>query len=63
MVHQLLCAYRLTEAMEAIEPRPADVDDIRNFHSGDYVDYLESVNASKDLEKHSDDLDEYGLGE
>ena len=62
MVHQLICGYRLTGSMSLIEPITAEVDDIRNFHSSDYVEYLESVNKSSDLEKHDEDLDEYGLG-
>ena len=34
----------------------------RQEDSSDYVDHLESVNRSRDLAKHDDDSDEYGLG-
>ncbi|XP_037083653.1 histone deacetylase 8-like [Pollicipes pollicipes] len=62
MVHALLSAFGLIDAMVPLGCEVAQVDDLRNFHSSDYVDFLESVDKSKDLDQYEDDLDEYGLG-
>lgn len=40
MVHNLLSAYGLDKDFAVVEPDPAAEDDLRLFHSSEYVDYL-----------------------
>lgn len=42
MVHHLIDAYDLAKDFTLIEPEPATEDDIRLFHSSEYVDYLKT---------------------
>ncbi|CAK9137559.1 unnamed protein product [Ilex paraguariensis] len=43
MAHNLIVHYALHRRMEINRPFPAGPDDIRRFHSDDYVDFLASV--------------------
>ncbi|XP_024977398.1 histone deacetylase 6 [Cynara cardunculus var. scolymus] len=43
MAHNLIVHYSLHRRMEIIRPFPAGPEDIRRFHSDDYVDFLASV--------------------
>jgi histone deacetylase 1/2 len=46
MAHQLIVNYGLYRKMEVYEPHWATVNELTNFHSKDYIDYIESI--SKD---------------
>lgn len=76
MVHELIDAYKLTEAMDVVAAMPATEDELRLFHSAYYLDYLKE-NCSDESRTHhfGDELDtdsddsnvdddqlEYGLG-
>ena len=43
MAHNLVVHYGLHRLMEINRPYPASDDDIRKFHSDDYIDFLASV--------------------
>lgn len=43
MAHNLIVHYSLHRRMEIVRPFPAGPEDIRRFHSDDYVDFLASV--------------------
>ncbi|GFP90758.1 histone deacetylase 6 [Phtheirospermum japonicum] len=43
MAHSLIIHYNLHQRMEICSPFPAEPDDIRRFHSAEYVEFLSSV--------------------
>ncbi|KAG1368106.1 putative Histone deacetylase [Cocos nucifera] len=43
MAHNLVVHYSLHRLMEVCRPFPASTDDIRRFHSDDYVDFLSTL--------------------
>lgn len=59
MVHCLIESYGLLDKMNVVSPRQTTVDDLKAFHS---ADYLERLNSSPTDSLASDDDDEYGLG-
>lgn len=52
MAHNLIVHYGLHRRMEINRPYPAATEDIRRFHSDDYVDFLASV-SPETLSDHS----------
>lgn len=71
MVHELIHAYKLTESMKCIKPRPATEDELASIHSGYYLDYLKTECTAESTMANSDDSDtsdvddeqlNYGLG-
>lgn len=48
MAHQLIVNYGLYRKMDVYEPHSATIDELTNFHSKDYVNYLQSVSLKKD---------------
>lgn len=48
--------------MQLIPPRPASEDSLLSFHSRNYIEFLQKVDQSSDLEKHEEDQVEFGLG-
>ncbi|XP_008792802.2 histone deacetylase 6-like isoform X2 [Phoenix dactylifera] len=46
MAHNLVVHYSLHRLMEVCRPFPASADDIRRFHSDDYVDFLSTLASS-----------------
>lgn len=51
LVHGLLKGYNLLKSLRTIHPLVASREDLRLFHSTDYINFLESCEAEKDLEK------------
>lgn len=51
LVHGLLEGYNLLKSLRVIHPLVASRNDLCLFHSGDYVDFLESCEVAEDLEK------------
>lgn len=74
MVHELISAYRLTNAMRCIKPRLATENELASVHSGYYLDYLKTQCEESDKSKTDSDSDDsatsdvddeqldYGLG-
>ncbi len=48
MAHQLIVNYGLYRKMDVYEPHSATMDELTNFHSKEYINYLQSVSAKKD---------------
>ena len=64
MAHNLVVHYALHRRMEINRPFPAGPDDIRRFHSDDYVDFLASVTPdSLHDHAHSRYLKRFNVGE
>lgn len=61
LVHNLIRAYDLVSHMQLIPPRPASEDSLLSFHSRNYIEFLQKVDQSSDLEKHEEDQLEFGL--
>lgn len=57
MVHDLISAYGLETGFSIVAPEPATEDDLRLFHSSNYVDYLKSQNDTDDTLNESGCLD------
>lgn len=49
MTHSLLLHYGLYSKMTCYQPIPASKDDMKKFHTGDYIDFLQEVNPSSYL--------------
>ena len=58
MVHSLLTAYKLQEKMIMVPATPATEEEIRSFHSEDYVEFLKTAQPSED--ENTEDV--FGLG-
>ncbi|OIT04852.1 PREDICTED: histone deacetylase 6-like [Nicotiana attenuata] len=65
VAHTLACHYDLHRRMEITQPFPASAEDIRRFHSPEYVDFLSSVSPETlHYQKHDDhDLKRFNLGD
>lgn len=60
MVNELIKSYDLLRNMTILKPSPATDDDLINFHSSDFIEYMKSINSLYTPDD-SHDLD-YGLG-
>lgn len=62
MVHHLLSAYELDNDFTLVEPELATADDLRLFHSSNYVDYLMAQNDKDpirvDMDQTNDSADD-----
>nr|XP_027190660.1 histone deacetylase 6 isoform X2 [Cicer arietinum] len=66
MAHNLIVHYSLHRRMQINRPFPAGPDDIRRFHSDDYVDFLSSVSPeilSESSHSHYRQLKRFNVGE
>ncbi|KAK1407222.1 hypothetical protein QVD17_38836 [Tagetes erecta] len=64
MAHSLIIHYSLHRRMEIIRPFPAGPEDIRNFHSDDYVEFLSSVTPETVHDHtHTRQLKRFNVGE
>lgn len=58
ITNSLICAYNLLDKVTVIPSVPATEEDIRGFHSEEYVEFLKTAEAdSEDVTE-----DEFGLG-
>ena len=48
MAHQLIVNYGLYRKMDVYEPHWATADEITNFHSGEYINYIEKISKKSD---------------
>ena len=48
MAHQLIVNYGLYRKMEVYEPHWATLNELTNFHSKDYIEYMESISKKPD---------------
>lgn len=48
--------------MHVIPSKPASEDSLLSFHSRNYIEFLQNIDESSDLESHEEDLLEFGLG-
>lgn len=48
MTHQLIVNYGLYRKMDVYEPHWATLNELTNFHSGDYIEYMESISKKPD---------------
>lgn len=62
MVHNLIRAYDLLSHMQLVPPKLASEDSLLSFHSRNYIEFLQKVNDSSDLEEYEEDQLEFGLG-
>nr|CAD7596540.1 unnamed protein product [Timema genevievae] len=62
LVYSLIQAYNLLSHMHLVPSTKATDEDLKSFHSSDYIKYLQQINDNTDLEKHNEDeLEYYGL--
>ena len=65
MTHQLIVNYGLYKQMEVYEPHWANNNELTNFHSQVYIDYLESISTNQEKtnqSRESSTKDERGEG-
>jgi len=62
MVHNLIRAYDLLSHMQLVPPKSASEDSLLSFHSRNYIEFLQKINESSDLEEYEEDHLEFGLG-
>ncbi|XP_049943677.1 histone deacetylase 8-like [Schistocerca serialis cubense] len=62
LVHELIVACGLLNHLTPVPSRLATEEEISSFHSRLYIDFLQQVNESDDLEAHEDEQEEFGLG-
>jgi histone deacetylase 1/2 len=48
MAHQLIVNYGLYRKMDVYEPHWATFDELTNFHSGEYINYMENISKKVD---------------
>ncbi|VVC34439.1 Histone deacetylase superfamily,Histone deacetylase,Histone deacetylase domain [Cinara cedri] len=58
-VDSLIKAYGLTNHMDVFKVKPSTYENLIDFHSSAYIDYLKNLNDKDDS---TDDGDEYGIG-
>ena len=46
-VHELIKSYRLPSLMKTITSKQATEDDLKSFHSGEYIEYVKSIQSRK----------------
>lgn len=61
MAHNLVLAYGLYRRMDVYRPRHATPDELRSFHSADYVDFLRRVTPDNSHE-YSKQLTRFNVG-
>lgn len=47
LTNKIVLAYGMHEAMDVYMPRAATIQELKEFHRGDYVDFLESISPSE----------------
>jgi histone deacetylase 1/2 len=62
MTHQLILAYGLYRKMEVYKPKPSSSQQIQQFHSEDYVDFLQKINPDN-LKQYTAQMQKFNLGE
>ncbi|EPR79243.1 Histone deacetylase 1 [Spraguea lophii 42_110] len=62
MVHSLMLNYELYNHMDVFKPTKASFENLTNFHSIDYINFLQSV-SKKNVKDMSDDLVRFNVGE
>jgi acetoin utilization deacetylase AcuC-like enzyme len=48
MAHQMISGYGLYKKMDVYEPHCATLNELINFHSDDYINYIETVSKKYD---------------
>ncbi|ELU03635.1 hypothetical protein CAPTEDRAFT_148478 [Capitella teleta] len=61
MTHSLIAAYGLLPHLQVISPEAASKEDLKLFHSEDFIDCLRRLSDLDDEEKYDDDAESYGL--
>lgn len=62
----LIRAYRLSDHVTIIPPSLATVEELKSFHSEEYIEFLEKVNDLTEedlLEEEEEEMEKYGIGE
>lgn len=62
LTHNLLLNFKLYRKMTVFTPHIATADEIKAFHSNDYIDFLEMISPSNER-RHKNRLTDYGLSE
>lgn len=62
LTDHLVIAYKLYEKMDVYTPRPASREEMLEFHSEDYIDFLKQVTPDS-LGKFSQQLKQFGIGD
>jgi len=60
-VDSLIKAYHLSDHMDVFKVKPSSYEDLVQFHSSAYIDFLKNVNDSN-ISSVSEAEDEYGIG-
>ncbi|XP_067674880.1 histone deacetylase 8-like [Haliotis asinina] len=61
MVHRLIEAYGLVKYMKLIPPREATASELLQFHSPEYIQFLEKISDQEDEEKYDQEAEQFGL--
>ena len=62
MVHELIKSYGLLDKMKLISSTPLTEEQIKLFHSEDYIQYLKTSNLGSGENHSLEEEDEFGLG-
>ncbi len=62
LTDHLVIGYKLYEKMDVYIPKPASRDELLNFHSEDYVDFLQKITPDN-LSKYSNLLKDFNIGD
>lgn len=63
LTHSLIASYGLLNKMRVIPSERATEEDIRKFHTQEYVDFIQKEAPEEETEEEAMIQDEFGLGE
>jgi acetoin utilization deacetylase AcuC-like enzyme len=58
LVHSLIVAYGLIPSMFLALPKGASIDELKEFHDEDYLEFLSTVEGEAEISRHDDDDDD-----
>lgn len=62
MTHQLILAYGLYRKMEVYKPKPSSSQQLQQFHSEDYIEFLQKINPDN-MKQFITPMQKFNLGE
>ncbi|KAF8786285.1 histone deacetylase 8-like [Argiope bruennichi] len=65
VTHNLIKAYQLLDHVTVIQPNFATVEELKSFHSEEYIDFLKKINDLSEeelLDEEEEEMEKYGIG-
>ena len=65
MTHNLIRAYDLLNNVTVIPPSAATIEELKSFHSEEYIEFLRKINdltEEEALDEEEEELEKYGIG-